>query len=104
MTDNKQKQTGTAFSFKWGEKRDTYSDAVKKFHVQWSIERYFGTSKKMDEFMIWCKGKKMMDAGCGNGFTSSVVWNEHLNNMDYLGVDIADDAVLTAERAPLAVV
>ena len=99
MSDSNQQQTREAFSFKWGEKRNTYdSPETHKFHVQWSIDRYFGTAEKMEEFMAWCANKKMMDAGCGNGFTSSVVWNKHLNGMDYLGVDIADDAVATAEK------
>jgi len=99
MTDSNQEQTRSTFSYKWGDKRHTYdSPNVRRFHFQWWIDRHFETVEKMEMFFAWCKGKKMLDAGCGNGFTASVVWNTHLNEMDYLGIDIADDAVAAAKK------
>ncbi|MBO3697271.1 class I SAM-dependent methyltransferase [Roseivirga sp. E12] len=87
-------QTANTFSFKWGEKRNTYSgNKVNDFHIKWSIERFFSTRHKMDEFLNWTRGKSLMDAGCGNGFTASVLWGEMLNELQYLGVDNANGAL-----------
>jgi len=92
-------KTANTFSFKWGEKRNTYSGhQVNEFHIKWSIERFFSTHRRMEEFIDWTKGKSLMDAGCGNGFTASVLWGNKLNGLRYLGVDNADGALEQGEN------
>lgn len=87
-----QTQTQDIFGFKWS-KRDTYeSDAVKKSGASWLIERYFDNSyDKLNEFLNKDgKRKIILDAGCGSGYSSLLLFGDELKKHDYLGIDISD--------------
>lgn len=95
--DKRQQQTTECFSYKWG-KRDTYErKTVKDKSYKWLVTRYFGSDKNRETFLNGCKGKKLLDAGCGSAFSALILFGEHLKNMAYTGVDISD-AIHTAKE------
>jgi len=92
-----ERQTSDCFAYKWG-KRETYeSDAVRHRAYRWLVERYFGTEEERNKFLEKSKGKRVLDAGCGSGFSASVLFGEELNHMNYLGVDLSD-SIHTARK------
>lgn len=96
--DEKQQQTSRCFSYKWA-KRETYeSNSVKQKAYRWLVERYFGSDGERSKFLAKSKGKKILDAGCGSGFSASVLFGKELNAMKYLGVDISDSIRTAQER------
>lgn len=97
--DKNQKQTQSTFNFKWSDKKHTAeSRHVKTKSYNWLIERYFGSQQKFDNQISNFCNKSLLDAGCGNGHSASVLFGEHLNKMQYTGVDIAHDAIQTAQK------
>lgn len=96
--DEKERQTSECFSYKWG-RRETYeSDAMRQKAYRWLVERYFGTEEEKNNFINQSKGKRILDAGCGSGFSSSVLFGEDLNEIKYLGVDLSDSIHAAQER------
>lgn len=96
--DRKQYQTQQTFSYKWS-KRDTYeSKIVKEKSYKWLVNRYFGEKKILKSFISNNKGKKFLDAGCGSAYSSLILFNNFLNEVDYLGVDISDSIEIAKER------
>ncbi|MCP5046945.1 MAG: class I SAM-dependent methyltransferase, partial [bacterium] len=90
MNDHSQEQTKDAFAFKWG-RRDSYEgEAVKTKNYKWLVERYFGKEEGRHTFLREADNKRLLDAGCGSGFTASLLFNKSLNKMRYLGVDISE--------------
>jgi len=98
IDDAKQQQTSRCFSYKWA-KRETYEgNSVKQKAYHWLVERYFGSDEERSRFLAENKGKKILDAGCGSGFSASVLFGKELNDMSYLGVDISDSISTAQER------
>ena len=93
-----QQQTQNCFGYKWS-KRDTYeSEAVKKQTQKWLFERYCNNEPcKIDEWLKDGK-KKILDAGCGSGFSALLFWGDRLKNHDYIGVDISSSVDVAQER------
>lgn len=93
-----QDQTKSTFGFKWS-KRETYeSKEVKENARRWLFERYCGNDpRKLEE---WLSGgrKIILDAGCGSGFSGLLFFGEHLNNHDYLGIDISEAVWVAQSR------
>lgn len=83
-----QTQTEETFGFKWG-KRDTYeSGPVMTATKEWLIERYLNNNK--DLLKKYCfERANILDAGCGSGFSSLLLFGKELKNTNYLGVDIS---------------
>ena len=97
--DENQAQTKKVFGFKWDEKVDTYeSEAVRKQAYGWLLDRYFTDEKGKKDFVELIKNKDLMDAGCGNGYSASVLFNEDLNKFNYTGIDVADKALDQARK------
>lgn len=84
-----QTQTEETFRFKWG-KRDTYeSESVMAASKKWLIERYLNNNE--DLVRNYCfEGANILDAGCGSGFSSLLLFGKELKNANYLGVDISE--------------
>lgn len=96
--DEKQQQTSDCFSYKWA-KRETYeNDSVKQKAYQWLVERYFGSDEERNKFLAQNKGNRILDAGCGSGFSALVLFSKDLNDMKYLGVDLSDSINVARER------
>jgi arsenite methyltransferase len=95
--DEKARQTSESFAYKWG-KRETYeSDVVRKKAYRWLVDRYFGTERQRNIFLRKHKGKSILDAGCGSGFSAAILFGKKLNQMKYLGVDISG-SIHTAQK------
>jgi len=90
MNDPRQQQTKDAFSYKW-KRRDEYEGEYMRQKVyKWLVERYFGREEEKINFIETNKGKSLLDAGCGSCFSSLILFDVHINDFDYLGVDISD--------------
>ena len=96
--DKDQKQTTETFSFKW-KKRDTYegSEMQTRFY-NWLVDRYFGSESARIKFLEEIKDKSLLDAGCGSGYSATLLFGEYLNTFNYLGVDISDSIDVAKER------
>jgi SAM-dependent methyltransferase len=90
-----QSQTKKAFGFKWN-KRNTYeSGQVQRHSRNWLIQKYLGGRTEL--LKKWLRpGVLLLDAGCGSGFSSLLLFGKRLNDANYLGVDISE-AVDTAK-------
>lgn len=97
--DISQKQTAETFGYKWGDKKDTFtSEEIKIKSYNWMMERYFEDEKECSDIIAQLKGKDFLDAGCGNGYSASVLFNSNLRSFNYHGVDIATDALNVAKE------
>ena len=96
--DKKQKQTNECFSYKWTKRKTYESKFLKERTYQWLVKKYFGSEKEKRRFFKNLKGKKMLDAGCGSGFSTLILFGKHLNNVDYLGVDNSDAVDIARKR------
>ena len=90
-----QEQTGKSFGFKW-EKRNTYeSNAMESASKKWLLERYTLSDISLDDLI---RGKTVLDAGCGSGYSASLLFAELLNCCDYLGIDISNAVDVAKDR------
>ena len=99
-TSQSQQQTEETFGFKW-QKRETYeSPAVQAEWQRWLFEKYFdGDAQRLEKLMDSSGGrKKILDAGCGSGGSALLLFGDHLNNHDYLGVDVSDAVSVASTR------
>lgn len=83
-----QSQTKDAFGFKWA-RRETYeSGAVQTSGRKWLVDRYFGgdASRAAEYFP---GGSRVLDAGCGSGYSALLLLGEAIRELHYLGVDIS---------------
>lgn len=98
VSSDRQRQTEKTFAFKWGQ-QDTYeSEAVKAKARQWLLDRYFAGDEERLDMLLGGEGKRILDAGCGSGFTGLLLFGERLNRHDYVGVDISSACDIAKER------
>ena len=92
-----QSQTQEAFGFKWA-RRDTYeSDALQSFARQWLVDRYLqGDEGRMGDY--FAPGTRVLDAGCGAGYSALALMGEALNELHYLGADISTAVDVARQR------
>lgn len=93
-----QSQTESTFGFKWA-KRETYeSDAMRSTARAWLFERYCGGDEAVLD--AWLSGgrKKILDAGCGAGFSALLFFADRLKDHDYIGADISEAATVARDR------
>lgn len=93
-----QEQTSQAFGFQWA-MRDVFdSEAMETMTRNWLFERYCDGDPA--RLAAWLEGSRkiILDAGCGAGLSGLVFFADLLKQHDYLGVDIAQDAVETAQQ------
>lgn len=95
-TEN-QEQTKESFGFKW-KKRDTYeSESVMSSGRKWLVDRYLsGDEEKLFELIP--EGAKVLDAGCGSGYSALLLFGDYINHLKYLGVDISSAVDVAKER------
>jgi arsenite methyltransferase len=97
--DEKQSQTSDTFGFKW-KKRDTYDQpTMLASHAKWMLERY-GFESVDDWAQAFSKQRRIMDLGCGSGFSSSVWLNSEAWSGDamWVGVDVSEAIDVAQER------
>jgi len=90
VTTEEQEQTRNTFSFKWS-LRESYESKESQARLKhWLFEKYCdGDAAILD---TWLAGgnKTILDAGCGSGFSALLFFEKHLDNNDYVGIDISD--------------
>jgi arsenite methyltransferase len=94
-----QKQTSDIFGYKW-KKVDSYeSPGIQEWAKKWLLERY--CCNNPDTLQTWLpesERKIILDAGCGSGFSTLLLFGELLKKHDYLGVDISDSVDVARRR------
>jgi ubiquinone/menaquinone biosynthesis C-methylase UbiE len=97
--DAGQQQTSEAFSFKW-KRRDTYDSlVVLQNHLTWMLKRY-GFSSQSEWVAYYSQRDRILDLGCGSGFSSSA-WIHSLDwrgQAMWVGVEISEAIDVAQER------
>ena len=85
---DKQRQTRDTFGFKWQIRQHYESRSLQSFSADWLQTRYLGDDRA--NLDTYCPpGAKLLDAGCGAGYSALLLLGERLDQIDYLGVDIS---------------
>lgn len=95
LLSENQSQTSDSFGFKWQQRHSYESPIVKEAAKQWLEERYKLHNQPIKNFI---KNKKMLDAGCGSGYSALVLFAEALKDCRYIGVDISSAVDVAATR------
>ncbi|MGQ9581651.1 MAG: methyltransferase domain-containing protein [Armatimonadota bacterium] len=85
--DRNQRQTAVSFGFKWHQRNTYDSPQVHANARKWLIQRY--GFKDVNEMRDYFQGRKILDAGCGSGFSTSLWMNESWGGRLWVGVDIS---------------
>jgi arsenite methyltransferase len=98
--DSDQKQTERSFGFKW-QQRDTYeSPRVSGTAQAWLVQRY-GFRSLHDMRRFFSQRRRVLDAGCGSGFSTSLWMDEFWRDggsAEWFGVDISAAIDVARER------
>lgn len=95
--DEDQRQTERSFGFKWRQ-RETYgSPGMVETSRLWLVERYgFADAETMRAFMA---GKaRILDAGCGSGFSASLWLSPDWGGGCWVGADISEAIDVACDR------
>lgn len=93
-----QEQTKDIFGFKWHQRGTFESESFTKATYEWLLGKYFkGDTANIDK-ILGEGGKVILDAGCGAGVSSLVLFGEKLNSNYYLGVDISNSIRVAQDR------
>jgi arsenite methyltransferase len=95
--DADQEQTATSFEFKWG-RRDTYESAeLAEVARTWFLTRYgFGS---VDEMRAHFGGvRRILDAGCGSGFSADLWVQGWEDAPEWVGIDISAAVDIARDR------
>lgn len=97
-----QGQTSEAFGFKWG-KRDSYnSPEMRDASRTWLNERFAGRSI-LTYLAPTREAPVVLDAGCGAGYSGSIVFENDFDWIHYIGADISSAVSIARQNiAPLA--
>jgi SAM-dependent methyltransferase/uncharacterized protein YbaR (Trm112 family) len=98
--DHGQKQTESSFGYKWKQRDAWYSPQVYEACQTWLLQRYgFERLEEMRSF--FAAHPRILDAGCGSGFSSSLwmdsSWGRN-GNSDWVGADISEAVDVARER------
>jgi arsenite methyltransferase len=95
VTDEGQVQTRDAFAFKWG-KRETYQSSTMRDNSRvWLKQRYGDLISALD--LPGDQKALVLDAGCGAGYSSSLLFEDDWQRVDYVGADISSAVDIAAE-------
>jgi arsenite methyltransferase len=98
VSSEAQRQTEAAFGFKWARRESYDSEPMRNTAREWLVERYCGGDPQLLEGWLAGGRKKILDAGCGAGFSAMLLFAEHLREHDYVGVDISEAVDVARER------
>ncbi len=95
--DPDQRQTEASFGFKW-QQRDTYgAPGMMDVSRRWLVSRYgFESADAMRRYMA--ERGRVLDAGCGSGFSSSLWLSTDWDGALWVGVDISEAIDVARER------
>lgn len=83
-----QAQTQSAFHFLWA--NEVLDHAAERFQENWFEEHFPGVRTELRGILK--PGSRVLDAGCGAGFSALAFFGAYLNEIQYLGVDISGAA------------
>ncbi len=95
--DADQRQTGDSFGFKWGRTDSYESEPVRETLRQWIVQRY-GFSGPAQMQAYFGSRKRILDAGCGSAFASSLYLRPDWNDVSWVGMDISSAIDLAHKR------
>lgn len=97
MISDQQNQTAKVFGHKW-EKRDTYeSDAVRSAIRDYYF-RHYGDLENAEWWRDYGSSPKILDVGCGAGYTALELLRSRLKTAEYVGVDISTAYQVAEQR------
>ncbi|HLN15244.1 MAG TPA: class I SAM-dependent methyltransferase [Acidimicrobiales bacterium] len=85
--DPDQGQTAASFGFKWDSWEDVEGSGAYREFRTWYITRYFDDEDAMVEFMAG--RRRILDCGCGSGYSSSIYLTPSFAGELWAGVDIS---------------
>jgi arsenite methyltransferase len=95
--DTNQKQTQQSFAFKWQQRHTYDSPAVLASSREWLVSRYgFVDADDMRRHMA--SRPRVLDAGCGSGFSASLWLTADWGGAMWVGVDISAAIDLARSR------
>ncbi len=96
-TDDKQAQTAASFGFKWGQRHTYESASMQAATRKWLIKRYgFANAGAMETYFQ--TRRRILDAGCGSGFSAALWMNPAWTGTEWIGVDISAAIDVARER------
>jgi SAM-dependent methyltransferase len=99
-TDRGQRQTESSFGFKWSRRRAYDSPAMQTATREWLVRRYgFKNAQEMREY--FGSRRRVLDAGCGSGFSASCWMTSEWRNggqAEWIGADISSAIDVAQER------
>lgn len=86
--DAGQRQTERSFGFKWQQRATYESPQMHAHREQWLVHRYgFDSADEMRSFLR--RRERILDAGCGGGFSTSTWMDASWKGAEWFGVDIS---------------
>jgi ubiquinone/menaquinone biosynthesis C-methylase UbiE len=95
--DKAQKQTENSFGYKWKQYHTYDSTPFRMTAQNWLIQRY-GFKDPMDMRAYFIKKQRILDAGCGSGFSTSLWVDPFWKGDFWIGVDISEAIDVARER------
>lgn len=99
-TDREQRQTEASFGFKWS-RRETYDSAAMRTATrEWLVQRY-GFRDVEDMRGYFGSRRRVLDAGCGSGFSASCWMNPMWRGdgpTEWIGADISSAIDVAQDR------
>lgn len=95
LFSEQQLQTKDTFGFKWQQRHSYESEPVRDATKKWLEERYSLNNQSIKNYI---KNKRILDAGCGSGYSALVLFEEALKDCRYIGVDISTAVDVAATR------
>lgn len=92
-----QDQTRDAFSYKWGRRESYESPAFQEFTRDWLLAKYCGGDAALLEQWL-TEGTRILDAGCGAGYSATAFFGDLLRRTEYIGIDISDAVEVARAR------
>jgi SAM-dependent methyltransferase len=83
-----QRHTGETFGFKWA-KRDTFEGEFLNHARRWLVEK-FGEVSRAPWLYETATNPVLLDAGCGAGVASLILFGPTFDRVRYLGVDVSE--------------
>lgn len=96
LVSDAQKQTEETFGFKW-KKRDTFESGLPARMREWLIEKY-GDVTNENWFLDYGDNPIILDAGCGAALSALALFEQALDRIRYVGIDISEAVDVAKER------
>ena len=95
--DEKQEQTAGSFGYKWNQRQTYDSPGMRATAREWLVKRYgFESAQEMERYMR--RQKRILDAGCGSGFSTSLWMSSSWTGTNWIGVDLSTAIDVAQDR------